>query len=227
MTVAAALLLLLHHSSRACAPITRSTGGLGGQVQAVALLLGAAAGQPGATNQPVTISFTTQTALTLAANGRITITWPPSYLQPTGSATSFGVVYSGPAATFAATASGSTNGAVLVVGSAGAPAGAYTVTLNGATIGTQRSSPVCNGFDQANCIFVTTSVITGGTTYTADNRGYSRYPPILPKGQVQGVSLTILDQDRFPGTGTDTKVVTVTFTTQTDLNAGTSDNVIM
>lgn len=191
-------------------------GGLGGQVQNVALILGAAAGLPN-TNQPVTFSFTTQTALTSAANGRISISWPSGYLSPVAASTTFNILFSGPANTFVSPATGTTSGVIIVVGTAGAPAGAYTITLQSALISsTARSSKGCRDASQDNCIFVST---------TYDRRGFASYPAILPKGQVQGVSVSVLESDRF--TPSSSATLTISFTTQTDLLFSQSDSVSM
>ncbi len=172
-------------------------------MQAVALLLGAAAGNPGTVpSGGVTISFTTQTAL--ANPGTITISWPNNYISPDTSSV-FNVVYNGIANTFAASAAGNADGATISVGSAGAPAGAYTITLTGAKIGPERASQGCKDNLQVNCIFVQTSV---------DRRGAASYPAIVDKGQVQGVSVSVRDSDRVAGMPA---TLTVTFTTQTDL----------
>jgi hypothetical protein len=182
-----------------------ASGRLGGQVQAVALVLGAAAGSPG-TVPPggVTISFTTQTAL--ANLGTISIAWPTDYISPNALA-SFNIGYNGPTNTFVlAAASSSASGATITVGTAGAPAGAYTISLLNAKIGLERASQGCKDGSQVNCVSVSTSV---------DRAGSASYPAIFDKGQVQAVSISVLDADRF-ATGR-AVTLTVTFTTQTDL----------
>lgn len=182
-----------------------ASGRLGGQVQAVALVLGAAAGSPG-TVPPggVTISFTTQTALTNL--GTIVISWPTNYIAPDTPAI-FNIGYNGPANTFVtAAASSSASGATITVGTAGAPAGAYTISLLNAKIGLERASQGCKDGSPVNCVFVSTSV---------DRAGFASYPAIFDRGQVQAVSVSVLDADRL-ATGR-TVTLTVTFTTQTDL----------
>lgn len=171
------------------------------------MVLGAAAGQPGST-APVTISFTIQTALTSAGNGQITILWPNKYLSPIDNAT-FTVSYSGPANTFVPNAVGTQSSVTIAVGIAGAPAGAYTITLNAAVISPNPwLSKGCIDGSRDNCVFVST---------TNDLMGLASYPAILPRGQVQAVSVSILDSDRFTS---ESGTLTISFTTQTDLGSG-------
>ncbi len=193
------------YALKPCCTHIYAPGSLGGQVQNVALILGIAAGLPG-TNQPVTISFTTQTALTSAANGQISISWPSGYLSPVSGST-FNIQFSGSANTFVSPATGTASGVTIVVGTAGAPAGAYTITLQSALISSARPSKGCRDASQDNCIFIST---------TYDRRGFASYPAILPKGQVQGVSVSILESDRFMRSSSK-PTLTISFTTQTDL----------
>jgi len=184
------------------------------------LILGAAAGTPGQTGKQVTLSFRTQTDLSSTGSMAVSIQWPAGYLL-TGSSTppnTFGVLYSS-ANTFAAatsTVSVSSGQAsfTISVGSAGAPAGSYTITLTGVTIGLATVSNIgctltSEATKAATCIRVST---------TSDDASLSSFPSILPRGQVQGVSVSVLETDRVPSVPN--KPITISFTTQTDLVAG-------
>lgn len=63
---------------------------------------------------------------------------------------------------------------------------------------------------------VATTCLVVGTT--SDDPSFSSFPSILPKGQVQGVSVSVLEADRVPGQPN--KPLTISFTTQTDLVGG-------
>lgn len=184
----------------------------------MALVLGAAAGTPGSIGKTVTISFRTETRL---SNGMaVIIQWPANYLTPTNAVTNmFGVQYSS-ANTFAATTSAVSPtpeaGQVfftISVGTAGAPAGSYTITLTGVTIGAATVSNI--GCVLRRNTFATTCVLV---STTSDDTSFSSFPSILPKGQVQGVSVSVLEADRVPGQPN--KPLTISFTTQTDLVGG-------
>ncbi len=177
-------------------------------MQNVALALGIGAGLPGQPNA-VTLSFRTQTAL--KTSDTIIITWPSSYLTSSSPLT---LTYNVPGdLTFnnAVPVTGTSNIATVTVGSAGAPPGSYTITLSGATIGNDpqfAKPPRCNPLNTMNCISVTT---------TADRTGFSDYQAILPRNRVQGVSVSVLEADRVANVD---KQVTVSFTTQSDLQTG-------
>jgi hypothetical protein len=191
----------------------------------VALVLGAAAGTPNTPGKTVTLSFRTETGLSTGM--RVNIQWPANYLTPSPlnvPTNTFGVDYSS-LTTFAATTTEtivlppgpilptSIIGFSITVGSAGAPAGSYTITLTGVTIGAATVSNigcVLRPDTQGNtCLVVST---------TSDDQSFSSFPSILPKGQVQGVSVSVLEADRVPGQPN--KPLTISFTTQTDLAAG-------
>ena len=181
----------------------------------MALVLGAAAGTPGSTGKTVTLSFRTETGLSTGM--AVSILWPANYLTPS-TANTFGVQYSS-ANTFAATtstvvpASAGQVGFTITVGTAGSPAGSYTITLTGVTIGAATVSNI-------GCVLrldtVATTCLVVGTT--SDDPSFSSFPSILPKGQVQGVSVSVLETDRVPAVSN--KPLTISFTTQTDLVAG-------
>jgi hypothetical protein len=175
---------------------------IGGQVTGVSFSVASADRVPAATGKSVTVSFTTQTVL---ANAQlVTITFPTSYIAAVS-----GVTYAGAANTFAATATAvGTSSYTIAVGSAGAKAGSYTVTLTGATMG----SPIAAS--------ATTGVTVVTTTDFAGNAGY----PALG-GAVTGATLTIATSDRVNAVAN--RKVVVSFTTATALVSGNFITVVL
>ena len=164
----------------------------GGQVCCVTMTIAAADRFPTASNKDVTVSFTTATFL--ASGNLVSIMWPAGYVSGT-----IGVTYSGFSNTFATSTSAITNGVTIAVGSAGAAAGMYSVTLTGVTLGGPMAATSCG-------LTVTTTTDLPATGAT-----------VAIGGQVNGVSFAAA-ADPIPfSTG---KSVTVGFTTQTFLTSG-------
>jgi len=169
-----------------------------GTVSAVSSTILLADALPGATPKPVTVSFTIQTPL--ASTQLVTITWPAIGVSGSYLSGSMGVTFAGPANTFSTTTSAVTNGVTIAVGTAGAPAGSYTITLTGATIGV------------ADTPFAAT---TCGLTVRTPSDLPGTGPTVAIGGQVSAVNSVIQPADRVPGATT--KPVTVTFRLQTAL----------
>jgi hypothetical protein len=107
-----------------------NSGGLGGQVTGLVFSVATADRIPGATGKSVTVSFKTATSL---ENGNaVSITWPMQFL----SGGQMGVT-SG-SSNFATSTNSIPNGVAITTTSA-IPAGAYTVTLTGVTMGIQSN----------------------------------------------------------------------------------------
>ena len=94
---------------------------------------------PAAIGKAVTVSITTQTAL---AN---TVGFPSTYI-----AGSIAETLAGAANTFAATTTVGTTSLTIAVGSAGAAAAAYTVTLAGATMVSPIAENTLTGVSEEN-----------------------------------------------------------------------------
>jgi len=172
---------------------TGRTDNLGGAVSGVALTI--VDRVPLATGKSVTVSFTTATALT--SGQLVTISFPSNFLAGT-----IAVTFAGAANTFAATTTAvGTTGLTIAVGSAGANAAAYTITLTGVTMPGPQAA------------FVSSCTTNFNVRTTTDRMGGTNTPQI--GGIVSGVTFVVAATDRVPaGTG---KTVTVSFTTQTAL----------
>jgi len=167
---------------------------IGGKVTGVSFSVATADRVPALTAKTVTVSFTTQTVL--ASAQLVTIMFPASYISA-----SIGVTYAGAANTFAITATAvGTTGLTIAVGTAGAVAGSYTVTLTGATMGGPMPA-------------MTTGVSVSTTT---DFAGVTGYPAL--GGVVTGAALTIASADRIAANAN--RKITVSFTTTTTLASG-------
>jgi len=164
---------------------------IGGQVTGVSFSVAVLDRVPAANGKSITVSFTTQTVLASAQT--VVVTIPSSYI---GGA--IGVTYAGAVNTFSTTATVGLLSVTITVGSAGAVAGSYTVTLTGATMGMP----------------IAASAMTGVTVYTTtDAAGMAGYPAL--GGAVTGTTLTIAPSDRV-ATMSNRKVI-VSFTTTTVL----------
>jgi len=163
---------------------------IGGIVSGIAFVVAAADRVPAGTGKTVTVSFTTQTAL--ASAQLVIISFPNLYISG-----SIGVTFAGAANTFAATATVSTSQLTIAVGSAGAAAGPYTITLTGAVMGSPIAASTATG------VSVSTSTDRPGTT------GY----PALGGG-VTSATLAILEADRIVATN---RRVVVSFSLATAL----------
>jgi len=172
------------------------TGGypaLGGSVSGITFSIATADRVPAGATKSVTVAFTTQTAL--ASGQLVTISWPSSYLTGT-----IGVTFATGNTFATSTTAVGTTGVTIAVGSVGAAAAAYTVTLTGATIGAAQAATSC------------------GVTVSTTNDLAATGATVALGGSVSGVTFTIATADRLPAaTG---KSVTVGFTTQTALASG-------
>jgi len=167
---------------------------IGGVVTGVTFSVAADARVPATTSKTVTISFTTRTALT--SGNLVTIDFPASYISG-----AIGVTFAGAVNTFATTTTAvGTSRLTIAVGSAGAAAAAYTITLTGATMG----PPIA-----ANPL---TGISVGTTTDLPSESGF----PALG-GAVTAAALNIATADRIPSVN---RKVIVTFTLATALVAG-------
>jgi hypothetical protein len=185
-----------------------AAGSLGGQVQNIALTMSdQARQQPGATNQQVTITFVTQNDLNpnISPNNAISISWPNGYLSPSGAAYQIGYALSpNPFANANVQSAQSSGLKISIANGVLVPAGLYTITLSGVTLGPSNPGSALTGL----------SIST-----TQDAAGVAGYPSIgIQNPQVSRVRFTIAPADRIPGAGSSTsKIVTVAFTTQTAL----------
>jgi len=174
---------------------------IGGIVTGVSFNVAATDRVPAGTGKTVTVSFTTQTIL--ASAQLVTIGIPSSYISG-----SIGVTFAGAANTFAATATAvGTNLLTIAVGSAGAAAGPYTITLTGAVMG----SPIA------------ASTATGVTVSTSTDRaGTTGYPAL--GGAVTSATLAILEADRIVAAN---RRVVVSFTLTTALASANKITVVL
>jgi hypothetical protein len=187
-----------------------AAGSLGGQVQNIALTMSDQARQSPNTQQPVTITFVTQNDLNpnINPNNAIVISWPLGYLSPSSGST-YQIQYALSPNPFPATATAQSSSGLTINIANGVlvPAGLYTITVSGVTLGPSNPGSALSGL----------SIST-----TQDAAGVAGYPSIgIQNPQVSRVRFTIAPADRFPGAGSSTsKIVTVAFTTQTPLQSG-------
>jgi len=197
----AGLLQFTVATSRDAASTATTTGFLGRQVQNAVLTIAAADRSPTATAKPVTVTFTTQTAL--AISDTVTFFYPDGFFLA-GVATAF---TQSPAAIF--TSPGAVIGlnSFTVSAAAIAPIGTYTLTFTAITMG-PIYGPLCGACSTSSLFAVTTSKDYMSATSNIGAIG----------GRVQNAGMTIATTDRVAAATA--KPVTVTFTTQTALAIG-------
>ena len=177
---------------------------IGGVVTGVTFIIAASDCVAGATGKSVTVSFTTQNALS-GSSQFVTINFPSGYISA-ASGSSIGVSYAGPANTFAPTATSiSSDALTIAVGSSGASPGAFTITLTGATMGSPIAANTQNG------VLVSTST---------DLAGITGYPSL--GGVVTSATLQILPHDRIAAANRNLFLI---FTTATTLVNGNTINI--
>jgi len=174
---------------------------LGGQVSSVSLALSTTAADrlPGATNKPVTVAFTIANAL--GEGKKVTITFPGSYIT-TQAVTAVPADFT---AGSPSTVQGNTQVILTVASGKTINAGAVTVTLTGATLGTPTPAGTTSG----------SAYITVGTSY--DLVGQNNVYPALG-GVLTAPKLTIADSERVAQL--DKRRFFVEFTTSNDLGNG-------
>jgi len=199
--LAANLVGITVRSDRDLVSVGVTSGVLGGRVSRVSVDIASTDRVPAATGKSVTIGFTTQSAL--LSGQTVTVIFPDNFL--TG--TTIGVTFAGAVNTFATTATAvGTDQLTIAVGSAGAIAAAYTITLTGVTM------PVAQGSSTA----AADCAVAFGVQTTTDMIGGTNTPQI--GGVVSRVMFSIAPLDRVPASNG--KTVTVSFSTQTALVSG-------